>query len=150
MARTDGAALITEFPVARSCPFHPPAPYGHLQRECPVARVRLSSGCEAVLITRYEDVRSVLDDPRLSADETKPGYPFLYEQGFESPLKGTFMRTDGESHYRVRRVLSKDFTVRAAAAGDSRTAGGEGEEARSAKAHTDSRGRPATTSTSAI
>jgi pentalenic acid synthase len=74
--------------------------------------VRLASGREAVLITRYEDVRALLDDKRLSADETAPGYPFLYEGAFESPLKGTFMRTDAEEHYRIRRMLAKDFTVK--------------------------------------
>jgi cytochrome P450 len=67
-------------------------------------------------IHRHEDVRAVLDDERVSADETIPGYPFLYAGAFESPLKGTFMRADGEAHYRVRRMLSKDFTVRRAAA----------------------------------
>lgn len=108
--------LITEFPAPRSSPFHPPQAYIALQRERPVARVRLPSGMEAVLITRHEDVRRVLDDERLSADETAPGYPFLYEQAFESPLKGTFMRADGEAHYRVRRMLSKDFTAKRAAA----------------------------------
>jgi pentalenic acid synthase len=52
----------------------------------------------------------------LSADETKPGYPFLYEQAFESPLKGTFMRQDGKDHYRIRRMLAGDFTVKRAEA----------------------------------
>nr|ASV46802.1 cytochrome P450 [uncultured bacterium]ASV47013.1 cytochrome P450 [uncultured bacterium] len=108
--------MITTFPVARTCPFHPPEQYARLQRERPIARVRLASGREAVLITRYEDARALLDDERLSADETKPGYPFLYDQAFESPLKGTFMRADGEDHYRVRRMLAKDFTVKRAEA----------------------------------
>lgn len=108
--------LITEFPATRSSAFHPPSAYLRLQRERPVTRVRLPSGREAVIITRHEDVRAVLDDERMSADETAPGYPFLYEQAFESPLKGTFMRQDGEQHYRVRRMLSKDFTVKSVAA----------------------------------
>jgi cytochrome P450 len=106
---------LTEFPATRSNPFHPPREYLVLQRERPVHRVTLPSGLPAVLLTRHADVRAVLDDERLSADETVPGYPFLYEGAFESPLKGTFMRVDGEAHYRVRRMLSKDFTRKRAA-----------------------------------
>jgi pentalenic acid synthase len=105
---------VTQVPARRTCPFHPPEEYVHLQKEHPISRVRLASGLEAVLVTRYEDVRALLADERLSADETKPGYPFLYENGFESPLKGTFMRLDGEEHYRIRRMLAKDFTVKRA------------------------------------
>lgn len=115
MADTVETELITEFPAPRSCPLHPPAPYARLQRERPVARVRLPSGREAVLITRHEDARALLDDERLSADENKPGYPFLYAGGFQSPLAGTFMRADGAEHYRVRRMLAGEFTVRRAA-----------------------------------
>jgi pentalenic acid synthase len=105
---------LAPFPAQRTCPFHPPEEYVRLQREQPIARIRLASGREAVLITRYEDARALLDDERLSADETTPGYPFLYEGAFESPLKDTFMRLDGEPHFRVRRMLAKDFTVKRA------------------------------------
>ncbi|HEY2577792.1 MAG TPA: cytochrome P450 [Streptosporangiaceae bacterium] len=116
MTETIPSAYITEFPAARSSPFHPPRAYLRLQREQSVHRVTLPSGLQAVLITRHEDVRALLDDERMSADETVPGYPFLYAGAFESPLRGTFMRSDGEAHYRVRRMLSKDFTQRRAAA----------------------------------
>src|ERR1044072_7791819 len=109
-------AHLREFPARRESPFHPPRPYLDLQRERPVHRVTLPSGLEAVLITRHEDVRAVLDDERMSADEAIPGYPFLYAGAFESPLKGTFMRADGEPHYRIRRMLMKDFTMRRAQA----------------------------------
>ena len=111
---TDKSQVLTQFPAQRKCPFHPPEEYVRVQREQPISRIRLASGREAVLITRHEDIRSLLDDARLSADETKPGYPFLYEGAFESPLKGTFMRADGEQHYRIRRMLAKDFTVKRA------------------------------------
>jgi cytochrome P450 len=111
MSETLDAAMLTQFPAARGCPFDPPQPYLDLQREEPVSRVRLASGLEAWLITKHADVRALLDDERLSADESKPGYPFLYEGAFASPLHGTFMRADGADHYRVRRMLSRDFTV---------------------------------------
>jgi cytochrome P450 len=116
MTEAMGSRYLTEFPAPRSSPFHPPPAYLLLQRERPLHRVKLPSGLQVVLITRHEDVRMVLDDKRLSADETAPGYPFLYNDAFESPLKGTFMRADGEDHFRVRRMLSKDFTVKRAEA----------------------------------
>lgn len=108
--------LLSSFPAKRTCPFHPPTEYAELQREAPLARIKLASGREAVLVTKHEYVRALLEDERLSADETTPGYPHLYEGAFESPLKGTFMRADGEAHYRVRRMLGKDFTAKRAEA----------------------------------
>lgn len=104
--------VLPSFPVKRSCPFHPPKEYAELQRDLPFARIRLASGLEAVLVTRLEHVRKLLEDDRLSADESVSGYPYLYEGAFASPLKGTFMRADGEAHYRVRRMLGKDFTIK--------------------------------------
>lgn len=113
---TDKSTSTARVPLPRKCPFHPPEEYARLRQEQSITRVRLASGREAVLLTRYEDVRALLDDERLSADETAHGYPFLYEQAFESPLKGTFMRADGEEHYRIRRMLARDFTVKRAEA----------------------------------
>jgi cytochrome P450 len=81
-----------------------------------VYRALLPSGQEAWIVTRHEDVRAALSDPRLSADLTKPGYPVLRAQASESPLKGTFMRADGEAHQRVRRMLNDEFTLRRAEA----------------------------------
>ncbi|NJM91003.1 MAG: cytochrome P450 [Myxococcales bacterium] len=107
---------FAQFPARRTCPFHPAPEYVAAQREQPISRVTLASGLQAVLITRHHDVRALLDDPRLSADEGQPGYPFLYQGAFASPLKGTFMRLDGEAHIRVRRMLAKDFTVKRAEA----------------------------------
>jgi len=102
------------FPQERRCPFDLPEGYGLLRAEQPVRRVRLPSGMHSWLLTRYEDVRSVLDDPRFSADPSQPGYPMLYKQKTESVLKGTFARTDGAEHMRYRRMLAKEFTHRRA------------------------------------
>jgi cytochrome P450 len=102
------------FPAPRTCPFHPPESYAAVQREPHLPRIQLASGRPAVLVTRHEDVRRLLDDPRLSADERLPGYPYLYAGAFASPLKGTFMRVDGEPHVAVRRMLARDFTVKRA------------------------------------
>lgn len=99
-----------EFPVERKEKLHPPVEYKLFQRISPFERVTLASGLTAVMITRHEHVRKLLDDPKLSADENIPGYPFLYQGAFASPLKDTFMRRDGEGHLAIRRILAKEFT----------------------------------------
>ncbi len=105
---------LAEFPSARTCPFDPPSVYAELASEQPIYKVDLPSGQQAWLITQQEDVRAILDDPRFSADMDSPGYPILRAQTTNSPLRGTFMRADGEAHARIRRMLNKEFTVRKA------------------------------------
>jgi cytochrome P450 len=112
MTEQASSKTVAQFPVARSSPFDPPAEY--LAQA--VYRARLPSGQDAWIVTRHQDVRAALSDPRLSADLTKPGYPVLRAQAAESPLKGTFMRADGEAHQRVRRMLNDEFTLRRAEA----------------------------------
>jgi cytochrome P450 len=58
-----------------SCPFDPAPDFTELRRNEPVTRVRLWDGSSAWLVTRYEDVREVLADPRFSSDMNKPGFP---------------------------------------------------------------------------
>jgi cytochrome P450 len=113
MTEQASSKTVAQFPVARSFPFDPPAEY--LAQA--VYRARLPSGQDAWIVTRHQDVRAALSDPRLSADLTKPGYPVLRAQAAESPLKGTFMRADGEAHQRVRRMLNDEFTLRRRASG---------------------------------
>src|SRR5215469_1515910 len=43
-----------------------------LQESLPVARVRTPTGDEAWLVTRYEDVKALLADPRLGRTHPKP------------------------------------------------------------------------------
>ena len=42
--------------------------YARLRAESPVLRVREESGLEVYLVTRFEDARRALADPRLSKD----------------------------------------------------------------------------------
>ena len=67
------------YPMARTCPFDPPAELAQLRAENPVTRIRLWDGSSPWLVTRYEDVRRVLSDPRVSADTDRPNYPFQSE-----------------------------------------------------------------------
>jgi cytochrome P450 len=82
-----------------------------LRTDEPVAKVRLASGHEAWLITRYEDCRTVMADPRFSRALTaRPDAPSL-TPAIQSPNMLTSM--DPPAHTRVRKLINKAFTYRA-------------------------------------
>src|SRR5690242_20409392 len=72
------AAEIPEFvpPRAAACPFAPPPVLAEIREEEPISKVRIWDGSTPWLITRHEDLRAVLGDPRVSVDEKRPGFPF--------------------------------------------------------------------------
>ncbi len=104
---------ILDFPLQRTCPFDPPPEYKRLRAEQPVAKVRLWNGGDAWLITRYDDFRKVLTDPRFSSYPTRPGYPganpgmSLARQKYR-----TFISMDPPEHTVHRRMLTGDFSVK--------------------------------------
>ncbi|SDM64705.1 cytochrome P450 [Allokutzneria albata] len=93
----------------------PPREWAWLREECPVAKVTLPSGDDAVLVTRYADVKAVLSDPRFTRPshtddaariaDTESGGVFNSEMGAAIPQSG-------EGHQRWRRMISKWFTAR--------------------------------------
>ncbi|SDL31498.1 Cytochrome P450 [Streptomyces indicus] len=96
-------------PGLAQCPM-----YAHLRATEPVARVLMPSGDQAFLLTRYEDVRTALSDPRFSRAATlEPGAPRLAAapQNFKSLLN-----MDPPEHTRVRKLVSREFTARRVAA----------------------------------
>jgi len=101
------------YPMARSCPFDPPAELARLRVENPVSRVRLWDGSSPWLVTRYEDVRRLVSDPRVSADTDRPNYPFPTEGlSIEDAGSRGFIFMDAPEHPRYRRMVISDFTVR--------------------------------------
>ena len=76
------AELIQDivFPVDRPSIFELPKVYYDLQKNHPFKKVKLKiGGGEAWLLTRYEDVRTVLINPDLSADPGSEGFPHITE-----------------------------------------------------------------------
>ncbi|WP_171168838.1 cytochrome P450 [Streptomyces sp. I05A-00742] len=88
----------------------PHGTYAALREAAPVHRVPGSDGNPAWLVTRYEDVRRALADPRLSLDKrnAKPGN----YAGFSLPpaLEANLLNMDPPDHTRVRRLVVKAFT----------------------------------------
>jgi cytochrome P450 len=109
MTETLSSILSKPFPWGRP-PIDPPDVYRALREQQPIARVRLFDGRPAWLITRYDDVRAILSDPRVSADDSRPGFPAF---GDTPPIGArVFLRMDAPDHTVFRRMLSKNFMVR--------------------------------------
>ncbi|OXM44867.1 cytochrome P450 [Amycolatopsis alba] len=73
------------------------------QDEEPVGRVRLPTGEDAWLVTRYDDIRALLADPRFRV--WLPGVP---ETGADELL----FTMNGPGHARLRRIAGKALTPR--------------------------------------
>jgi cytochrome P450 len=102
---------IAELPLPRGHALHPPPKYRELSMERPVVKVRTPRGDHAWLITRFEDVRAVLVDPRFSSDPRTPGFPSYLTGGLEPP-PGFFMQFDNPDHSRLRGSVSREFIAR--------------------------------------
>ncbi|MFI1605991.1 cytochrome P450 [Streptomyces griseofuscus] len=100
-------------PRATGCPFDPPPALQTLQSERPVSRVRIWDGSSPWMITRHEDVRALLGDPRISADPRRPGYPHRSAATQERDrTRSTFLTMDDPEHARLRRMVTAPFTIR--------------------------------------
>jgi hypothetical protein len=100
-------------PRDRQHPFDPPPEIQRRQREEPVSRVRIWTGDEAWLITRYEDGRAVLSDPRFSANPWRPGFPEKSIAYAETLGKDRNIRAlDNPEHGPMKRMIIGDFTVK--------------------------------------
>ncbi|MEV8504755.1 cytochrome P450 [Actinoplanes sp. NPDC051475] len=102
-------------PTARRYPFSEPDRldldplYARLRRTDPVTRVRLPFGEEAWLATRYQDVRTLLGDPRFSrAASVGRDEPRTTSQ----QVGGGLLAMDPPDHSRLRRLVAKAFTAR--------------------------------------
>jgi cytochrome P450 len=89
--------------------------FARLRESRPVARVRMPAYGRAWVVTRYEDVRAVLTDPRMAKDVHRwPG------GGRSRPSEATgvyahMLHADPPEHTRLRRLVQKPFASRRAA-----------------------------------
>jgi cytochrome P450 len=91
---------------------HPYDAYRRLRGTAPVHRIAGPDGTPAWIVTRYDDVRAALADPRLSLDKryaTAGTY-----KGFSLPpaLDANLLNMDPPDHTRIRRLVGRAFTPR--------------------------------------
>ncbi len=95
----------------------PYAAYAGLRESLPVCRVTARDGLYGWLVTRHDDARAALADPRLSKDprlapadwrEAGRGRPLEDRAGLGTHL----LTTDPPDHTRLRRLVSAAFTPR--------------------------------------
>lgn len=98
--------------------------YGRLREQAPVLRGRYLDDSPIWYVTRYDDVRSVLADGRfVNNAEAAPGVEAadrkaqLIESLGIPPdivgyLTGSILSSDGATHTRLRKLVSRAFTVR--------------------------------------
>ncbi|MFJ8633370.1 cytochrome P450 [Streptomyces sp. NPDC093568] len=91
---------------------HPYDVYQRLREAAPVHRIAGPDGSPAWLVTRYDDVREALADPRLSLDK-RHAAPGGY-RGLVLPpaLDANLLNMDPPDHTRIRRLVGRAFTAR--------------------------------------
>ncbi|MGW0433400.1 cytochrome P450 [Micromonospora sp. NPDC003197] len=122
---------VPDYPFAHPSALAPSPEWDELRSSCPVSRIRMASGDEALLLTRYADVRALLSDPRFTHSLDKPGAariassdnggvfnntpPYEKSRGNEPeppPPAAAASMTSGPGHSRWRRLMSRSFTVK--------------------------------------
>lgn len=111
---TDVGDSVLDFPFRAPNALDPPKEWAELRDRCPVAHVRLPSGDKAVLLTRYEDVRQVLSDPRFTRNLTAEdaARTTANEAGGVFESEAATEISEGEQHQKWRRLIMKWFTVK--------------------------------------
>lgn len=109
----DGADIPAALPLiprprSTGCPLAPPPEFSEWRQSAGLRRA-MWQGRPTWVISRYEDIRSSLTDPRLSADTIKPR---LRAVGAGDDLPVIFARIDDPEHMRLRRMMTREFTWR--------------------------------------
>nr|AYW76474.1 MjmOI [Streptomyces sp.] len=113
MATAD--AIPIEFPRRQPGRLSPPEEYAGLRSQEGLVKSALPNGSTVWLVTRHEDVRSVLTDPRISSNPLHEGFPSMGKNGTVPPpdqVPGWFVAYDPPEHGRFRKALIPEFTVR--------------------------------------
>lgn len=92
--------------------------YARLREQAPVHRATLPDGRAVWLVTRLDEARAALADPRLTNDPRRFGVTWVNSGGrqspsfLDSPLAYHMLNADPPDHTRLRKLVSKAFTAR--------------------------------------
>jgi cytochrome P450 len=110
---------ILSYPIPAPAALEPPAEWAELRAKCPVAHVRFASGDPASLVTRYDDVKAVLSDPRFGRGTGQKDAARIADTddgGIMNSEMATVLPQEGEGHLTWRRLVGKWFTAKRMAA----------------------------------
>ena len=100
--------------MSRTKPFNPPDDYAELRDIKPFARVRLWDGTYPYLldqIRRHPRPCSAIQ--KFSCEPNREGFPHVFEgRMVADKADRSFLRLDNPEHDRLRRMVTKEFTVR--------------------------------------
>ena len=89
------------------------AEYAQARATQPVCPVTLWDGRRAWLVTRYEDVRAVVADPRFSGEFANPDFPAVTEaRVVVDKQERAFVGMDNPRHDHYRRMFTKEFSTK--------------------------------------
>ncbi len=100
------------FPFDRKSPFEPSEEYAELMRQG-IGQVTLAgTGLRTWVLTRYDDIRQLLADPRVSASRKHAAFPFYFDPPPEYRTETSFLGYDPPEHTVLRRKAALSFTHR--------------------------------------
>ncbi|MFC4006243.1 cytochrome P450 [Nonomuraea purpurea] len=103
---------IPDYPFSNPSALEPPQQWASMRDGCPVAPIRLASGDQALLLTRYADVKQVLSDPRFTRrlDADDAAKVTANESGGVFSTSSPNM--SGDNHRAWRQLIGKSFTAK--------------------------------------
>ncbi|AUS77051.1 cytochrome P450 [Actinoalloteichus sp. AHMU CJ021] len=102
-----------DYPIPAPAALEPPTEWTELRGRCPVAPVTLPSGDTASLLTRYDDVRQVLSDPRFTRHLNAPDAARIAANESGGVFNGALASAmPEETHQQWRRLVGKWFTAK--------------------------------------
>ncbi|SBS76730.1 Cytochrome P450-SU2 [uncultured Mycobacterium sp.] len=107
---SDTALPVIPLPRASSCPLAPPPEFAQWREQSGLQRA-IWQGKPVWVVSRYEDIRTALTEPRLSADTNNM---WAEAQNPDNSMPVIFARIDDPEHNRLRRMMTRDFTFRRA------------------------------------
>jgi cytochrome P450 len=107
MTSTTSDRPVIPLQRAAQCPLAPPIEF-ESWREEPGLQQAMWNGQPTWIVSRYQDIRAALVDPRLSADTL----PNVIRPSSEESTPVIFARIDDPEHHRLRRMMTSQFTFR--------------------------------------
>ena len=97
--------------------FDPTPELREIRESAGVRTITSAFGMDVLLVTRHEDVKTVLSDHERFSNGRPPGFfvpgaPTVSEQEQASARAGNLLGLDPPEHQRLRRMLTPEFTIR--------------------------------------